>query len=47
MNEKNNVEIIKLLLRIKDIIINAEDEDGKKPIDITVKNEINQILNNK
>ena len=39
-----NVEIIKLLLGKKDININIEDSQGKKPIDYTNDPEIINLL---
>ena len=39
-----NLKIIKLLLEKKDIDTNIEDEQGKKPIDYSQKNEIKQFL---
>ena len=40
----NNVEIVKLLLEKKDININIEDSQGKKPFDYTKNGEIKQLL---
>ena len=42
--QNNNVEIVKLLLEKKDIDINIEDNQGKKPIDYSNNDEITQLL---
>ena len=43
--EKGYLEIIKLLLKNKDININVDDDQCRKPIDYTTNNEIKQLLN--
>ena len=40
----SNTEIVKLLLVKKDININIEDSQGKKPIDYAKNDEIKQLL---
>ena len=40
----NNAEIVKLLLEKKEIDINIEDSQGKKPIDYAKNDEIKQFL---
>ena len=42
--EIGNLEIIKLLLEKKEIVINIEDSQGKKPIDYSENYEIKQLL---
>ena len=43
--ENGYIGIIKLLLECKEIDINIEDEQGKKPFDYASKDEIKQLLN--
>lgn len=42
--EINNLEIIKLLLGMKEIDINIEDSEGKKPIDYAKNDVIKKLL---
>ena len=42
--EKDNLEIVKLLLGKKDIDINLVDLQGKKPIDYSKSSEVRQLL---
>ena len=42
--EKGYLEIIKLLLKNKEIDINIENDKGKKPIDYATNDEIKQLL---
>ena len=42
--EKEYIEIIKILLENKNIDVDIEDEQGKKPIDYTSNNEIIKML---
>ena len=42
--ERQNIEIVRLLLKNKNININIKDEQGRKPIDYTTHNEIKQLL---
>ena len=42
--EMGDLEIIKLLLEKKEIDINIEDSQGKKPIDYSENNEIKKLL---
>ena len=42
--EKNYLETIKLLLKNKKINILAKDDQGRKPIDYTIDNEIKKLL---
>ena len=43
--EKQNLEIVKLLLKNKGINIHTKDNQGKEPIDYTKNKEIRQLLN--
>ena len=42
--QQGDIEIIKLLLRVKNIDINIEDEQGKKPIDYSKNDEIRKLF---
>ena len=41
--EKGYLEIIKLLLKNKNIDVQIEDNQGRKPIDYTTNNEIQKL----
>ena len=42
--QQGDIEIIKLLLRVKNIDINIEDEQGKKTIDYSKNDEIRKLF---
>ena len=42
--EKDDIEIVKLLLQHKDIDINVEDNKGNKPINYAKSDSIKQLL---